>query len=57
MGDNGPGYNESEVTMGLGISLIDILCDQLDANKTFTNTKEGVTYRIELDVFKDQSNK
>ncbi len=50
MSDNGPGYSEADIHEGLGISLIDILCDQLDANKTFSNTEKGVQYRIEFEL-------
>lgn len=48
MGDDGPGYVQRENNNGLGLSLIDILCDQLDADKSFTNDSNGVHYRIEF---------
>ena len=32
IGDDGPGYNTDELADGLGFSLIDVLCDQLDAD-------------------------
>jgi len=50
MGDNGPGYVSRENNNGLGLSLIDILCDQLDADKTSNNDENGVHYRIEFDL-------
>lgn len=46
IGDNGPGYNYEEPNDGLGLSLIDILCDQLDADKEVSNTSEGLEYKI-----------
>lgn len=46
IGDTGPGFTENEEEKGLGLILIDILLDQLDANKTLRNSKEGLEYQI-----------
>lgn len=48
MADDGPGYSVDDSNNGLGLSLIDILCDQMDANKTVSNSDQGVEYRIEF---------
>jgi two-component sensor histidine kinase len=46
IGDDGPGYNTDELSDGLGFSLIDVLCDQLDAEKVISNSDKGLEYRI-----------
>lgn len=46
IGDDGPGYKHEVVNDGLGLSLIDILCDQLDADKEVSNTDDGLEYKI-----------
>lgn len=46
MSDDGPGFKNDELTDGLGFSLIDVLCDQLDANKVVSNSDKGLEYRI-----------
>jgi two-component sensor histidine kinase len=46
IGDDGPGYDNIQFTDGLGFSLIDVLCDQLDAEKVVSNTNKGLEYRI-----------
>ena len=46
VGDDGPGYIKDQLSDGLGFSLIDLLCDQLDAEKVVSNTNKGLEYRI-----------
>ena len=46
VGDDGPGYINDQLSDGLGFSLIDVLCDQLDAEKVVSNTDKGLEYRI-----------
>jgi len=46
IGDDGPGYKHKIENDGLGLSLIDILCDQLDADKEVSNTDQGLEYKI-----------
>ncbi|MDX2361789.1 MAG: histidine kinase dimerization/phosphoacceptor domain -containing protein [Crocinitomicaceae bacterium] len=46
MGDNGKGYDESITSKGLGLVLIQILCDQLNAELEVDNSKSGLTYKI-----------
>jgi two-component sensor histidine kinase len=46
IGDDGPGYDNIQFADGLGFSLIDVLCDQLDAEKVVSNTNKGLEYRI-----------
>ena len=48
IGDNGPGLNEVKNNSGLGISLIDILCSQLEASKTIINSENGLEYQIKF---------
>ncbi len=44
--DNGGGFDESQTESGLGLSLIEVLCSQFDADLKVFNTKEGLTYKI-----------
>ena len=46
MADNGKGYDEEIERTGLGMSLIEILCDQLDAALEISNSNEGLEYKI-----------
>jgi two-component sensor histidine kinase/predicted hydrocarbon binding protein len=46
IGDNGSGFEPNPGEDGLGLSLIDILCDQLDATKKVKNSKDGLEYKI-----------
>lgn len=46
MKDNGGGFNDDNFVEGLGLSLIHILCDQLNADLIVNNTKEGLEYII-----------
>jgi two-component sensor histidine kinase/predicted hydrocarbon binding protein len=48
MGDDGPGFAIEQANDGLGLSLIDILCDQLDATKQVSNSPKGLEYEIVL---------
>ncbi|MDG1332365.1 MAG: histidine kinase dimerization/phosphoacceptor domain -containing protein [Crocinitomicaceae bacterium] len=43
-GDDGPGMTEGE--NGLGMELIDMLIEQIDAHKTVYNSSEGLRYSI-----------
>lgn len=46
IGDNGGGFELSSNDSGLGISLIEVLCEQLDAELEITNNKIGLEYKI-----------
>ena len=46
IGDNGTGYEDQEESEGLGLSLIQILCDQINANLETRNSKDGLEYKI-----------
>ena len=46
IGDDGPGFKIDDLSDGLGSSLIDVLCDQLDAEKVVSNSDKGLEYRI-----------
>ena len=46
IGDDGDGFEEVEQTNGLGLSLIEILCEQLSADLTVNNSSEGLEYKI-----------
>lgn len=51
IGDNGPGFNaEEHHDDGLGLSLIEILCDQIDATLDVENTESGLKYKIGFQV-------
>lgn len=50
VGDNGPGMKEDKTDEGLGLSLIEILCDQIDAQLEIQNTPEGLRYKIGFQV-------
>jgi two-component sensor histidine kinase/predicted hydrocarbon binding protein len=50
MGDNGSGYNENDPKSGLGLSLIEILCDQFDGQLTVNNSKKGLEYKITFEL-------
>ena len=46
IGDNGTGFEEVEQVNGLGLSLIEILCDQLSAELSISNSSKGLEYKI-----------
>lgn len=46
VGDNGTGIKNTEQEGGLGLALIDILLDQIDATKELNNSENGLEYRI-----------
>ena len=46
IGDTGPGMKLKEENKGLGLILIDILLDQLDADKILKNSDQGLEYQI-----------
>lgn len=50
VGDNGPGMKDERSDDGLGLSLIEILCDQIDAQLEIQNTPEGLRYKIGFQV-------
>lgn len=50
VGDNGPGFSEKDKNKGLGISLIEILCNQLEAELKIDNSKDGLIYTITFEV-------
>lgn len=50
VGDNGPGLNEEKKDDGLGLSLIEILCDQIDASLEIQNQSSGLRYKIGFQV-------
>jgi two-component sensor histidine kinase/predicted hydrocarbon binding protein len=49
IGDNGPGL-KNEKSNGLGRTLIELLCDQIDADLFVDNSSEGLIYKIEFSV-------
>lgn len=46
IGDNGGGYDSAQINEGLGLSLVQILCDQLEAELETRNSAEGLEYKI-----------
>lgn len=44
--DNGPGMKENKNENGLGLSLIELLCEQIDAKMERRNSDKGLTYII-----------
>jgi two-component sensor histidine kinase len=46
IGDNGKGLPENLGADSLGLSLIPILCDQIDGELEIVNSKKGLEYRI-----------
>lgn len=48
IGDNGHGFDQEIKSDSLGMSLIEILCDQLDAELSMVNSKTGLQYNIEF---------
>jgi len=50
IGDNGKGIDESENEDSLGMNLIEILCDQIDAELKVNNSSQGLEYEILLTV-------
>lgn len=50
IGDNGPGLKEDQNDEGLGLSLIEILCDQIDAELEIQNKPDGLIYKITFQV-------
>ena len=49
-GDNGKGIEEEGEKDSLGMSLIEILCDQIDAELEVQNSKKGLEYKITFSV-------
>lgn len=47
--DNGPGLSESVNDNGLGMSLIELLCEQIDAQLERNNSKNGLSYNIRFE--------
>lgn len=45
-GDDGPGFEYKEKEDSLGLSLIPILCDQIDAEMEFESSPSGVEYKF-----------
>ena len=52
VGDTGAGMEITEGNLGLGLALIDILVDQIDAEKEIKNTNEGLEYTIRFNLDK-----
>lgn len=50
IGDNGSGYCSSEKGDGLGLSLIQMLCNQLNANLEIENSSKGLEYNISFSL-------
>lgn len=50
IGDTGPGFDDDEFVGKLGLPLIDILCEQIDAEKKVNNSKNGVIYTISFKI-------
>lgn len=50
VGDNGPGMPSENSKVGLGLVLIDILLEQIDAHKKIGNSSEGVEYQIQFSL-------
>lgn len=50
IGDNGRGISGIVPNGGLGLALIEILCEQIDAVKTVENSKIGLSYTLEFDL-------
>ncbi|MEX1002359.1 MAG: histidine kinase dimerization/phosphoacceptor domain -containing protein [Crocinitomicaceae bacterium] len=48
VGDNGRGITGKGSKENLGMSLIRILCEQIDASVSIKNSKEGLVYKIEF---------
>ena len=48
IGDNGEGLPENVSKTSLGLSLIEILCDQIDARLDVNSSSSGLEYRIEF---------
>lgn len=46
IGDNGPGLPDEISSTGLGLTLIDILCEQIDAEKKVKSDSNGLEYHI-----------
>jgi two-component sensor histidine kinase/predicted hydrocarbon binding protein len=47
--DNGPGMDENSKESGLGLSLIELLCDQIDAQLESLSSKSGLSYTIRFE--------
>lgn len=50
IGDNGAGYDNAIDGDGLGLSLIQILCNQLNAKLKVSNSKAGLEYKISFSL-------
>lgn len=46
IGDSGIGYDAEKASEGLGLSLVRILCDQLNAHVNMNNSNKGLEYKI-----------
>jgi two-component sensor histidine kinase/predicted hydrocarbon binding protein len=46
IGDDGGGFDDTGIEDGLGLSLVQILCDQLNAELIISNTDAGLEYKI-----------
>ncbi len=46
IGDTGPGISDQKGSNGLGLALINILCEQLNAELKVNNSEEGLEYQI-----------
>jgi two-component sensor histidine kinase len=46
IGDDGGGFEKTMNHSGLGMSLIEVLCEQLDADLKIQNNKIGLEYKI-----------
>ncbi|MEZ4923146.1 MAG: histidine kinase dimerization/phosphoacceptor domain -containing protein [Crocinitomicaceae bacterium] len=49
-GDNGKGISEEDEKDSLGMSLIEILCEQIDADLKVKNSKKGLEYKISFSI-------
>jgi two-component sensor histidine kinase len=46
--DNGPGLPDKPKQTSLGLSLIEILCEQIDAQLEISSSKKGLAYSIKF---------
>lgn len=49
-GDNGTGIEDEAAKDSLGMSLIEILCEQIDADLKVTNSAKGLEYKITFEI-------
>ncbi len=50
IGDNGPGMKERSDKISLGLALIDILCEQIEAEKEIENSDKGLYYTLKFRI-------